>query len=139
MRLSLFWKISIPILVLFGISSLLLTWYSTDATQEYAIQRLKDTLQADAQLFAAQLNSSGDQKDIQALVNRFSSELGNRVTVISANGTVLADSEADITRMDNHANRPEVQDALSTGIGTQVRYSNTLGMDLLYVDRKSVV
>jgi two-component system phosphate regulon sensor histidine kinase PhoR len=46
---------------------------------------------------------------------------------------VLADSEHDPTTMENHASRPEVRAALTTGRGSTIRHSSTLGVDMLYV------
>jgi two-component system, OmpR family, phosphate regulon sensor histidine kinase PhoR len=57
---------------------------------------------------------------------------GTRVTIIAANGQVLADSESDPTTMENHADRPEVREALSRGDGRSVRHSITVNRDLLY-------
>ena len=57
---------------------------------------------------------------------------GARVTVIAANGQVLADSESDISTMENHADRPEFRQALANGSGRSVRHSVTLKRDLLY-------
>ena len=58
---------------------------------------------------------------------------GARVTLIGVDGTVLADSEENPAKMDNHAGRPEIRDALEHGSGRAVRYSATLGHDLLYL------
>ena len=57
---------------------------------------------------------------------------GVRITVITANGKVLADSEADARTMENHADRPEIRDALARGDGRSLRRSVTLQRDLLY-------
>ena len=57
---------------------------------------------------------------------------GARVTVIAANGQVLADSESDISTMENHADRPEFREALANGNGRSARRSVTLRRDLLY-------
>ncbi len=56
-----------------------------------------------------------------------------RVTVIDSSGTVLADSEADPTRMENHSNRPEFIEALQGTTAFSRRFSSTVGMDFLYV------
>jgi two-component system phosphate regulon sensor histidine kinase PhoR len=71
--------------------------------------------------------------ELQALVLRYSSQVGARVTLIGPDGTVLADSEADVPRMENHAGRPEVIAARAQGIGSSVRHSATTGIDNLYV------
>src|SRR5262249_50806481 len=57
---------------------------------------------------------------------------GVRVTVITEQGLVLADSQSDPQSMENHADRPEVLDALATGSGHSSRHSATLNRDLLY-------
>ncbi len=55
-----------------------------------------------------------------------------RMTLIAADGTVLYDSHADAFTMDNHAERPEVAEAVSTGQGESGRYSETLGEETRY-------
>jgi two-component system, OmpR family, phosphate regulon sensor histidine kinase PhoR len=58
-----------------------------------------------------------------------------RVTLISADGNVLADSEEAAAAMENHRNRPEVAEAMSSGTGRSIRHSETIGYDLLYIAR----
>ena len=60
------------------------------------------------------------------------SRSGARVTVIAADGRVLADSAHDIETMENHANRPEFRQAMAAGAGQSVRHSHTLDRDLVY-------
>ena len=50
----------------------------------------------------------------------------NRLTLIDADGTVLFDSDADPAQMENHADRPEVIQAVAEGTGESSRYSETL-------------
>ena len=35
--------------------------------------------------------------------------------------------------MDNHLNRPEIQEALQNSIGNSVRFSQTMGFDMMYI------
>ncbi len=58
---------------------------------------------------------------------------GARATVIDASGKVLADSEADPSTMENHAQRPEFAAALSGRESSNERRSATLGIPFLYV------
>lgn len=51
---------------------------------------------------------------------------GNRVTWIDAGGNVLFDSVRDASALDNHGTREEVREAVETGSGISVRYSETL-------------
>lgn len=63
--------------------------------------------------------------------NRFS-DSGKRVTLIDPSGEVIADTEADAGKMDNHSDREEVKEALKDGSGTNVRYSKTLTEKTVY-------
>lgn len=67
--------------------------------------------------------------------NRFS-DSDKRVTLIDSNGEVIADTEADPGKMDNHSDREEVKEALKDGSGTKVRYSKTLTEKTVYYARK---
>src|SRR5260221_295429 len=55
-----------------------------------------------------------------------------RVTVIAADGRVLADSQSDTRTMENHLDRPEVREALARGEGTSARRGVTVGRDLVH-------
>jgi two-component system phosphate regulon sensor histidine kinase PhoR len=55
-----------------------------------------------------------------------------RLTVISADGRVLCDTEADASGMVNHLSRPEVAAALATGAGLDRRESATVHRPMLY-------
>src|ERR1019366_7901526 len=59
---------------------------------------------------------------------------GARVTIIAADGRVLAESQHDPETMENHAGRPEIREALAppAGEGRAVRHSATLDRDLVY-------
>ncbi len=58
---------------------------------------------------------------------------GARLTVVAPDGRVLADSDADPARMENHRHRPELIEALNGRTGWSLRHSHTIGQDLLYV------
>ena len=60
------------------------------------------------------------------------SSSGVRITVIAADGRVLADSESETSTMESHAERPEVMAALNSGEGSAMRQSVTVGTRLLY-------
>jgi two-component system, OmpR family, phosphate regulon sensor histidine kinase PhoR len=63
------------------------------------------------------------------------SQSGIRVTLVSSYGNVLADSDENPAKMENHGDRPEIRDALSGSSGYAVRYSATLRRDLVYFAR----
>jgi two-component system, OmpR family, phosphate regulon sensor histidine kinase PhoR len=57
---------------------------------------------------------------------------GARVTLIAADGQVLADSQSVTDTMENHGDRPEVQAALQKGEGRSIRTSVSIKRELLY-------
>jgi two-component system phosphate regulon sensor histidine kinase PhoR len=73
---------------------------------------------------------------LDLLVDRLGAAVNMRVTFIGKDGAVLGDSSIplpDIARMEDHASRPEVKQALESGVGMNIRYSATLNMDMMYV------
>jgi two-component system phosphate regulon sensor histidine kinase PhoR len=73
------------------------------------------------------------------LAKQLGAQTDVRVTIIALDGTVLGDSEADPATMDNHLNRPEVQEAISSGQGKSDRHSSTLRTDFTYVATRITV
>jgi diguanylate cyclase (GGDEF)-like protein len=63
-----------------------------------------------------------------------------RITYIDANGKVLGDSDISFDQLihvENHADRPEIQIALQSGVGASERLNNTLNDEVLYVAVRS--
>ncbi|WP_209344204.1 ATP-binding protein [Flavonifractor sp. AGMB03687] len=59
-----------------------------------------------------------------------------RLTIIDTDGTVLADTDADASTLEDHNSRPEVAQAEATGWGEAVRQSDTMGTSMLYVAKR---
>lgn len=108
----------------------------------YARIYLDDILLAEAQhqalreakLTAALLESNSKQETLPDVIRNLSSP-DVRISLIQANGQMLADSSLDsaaLTTLDNHADRPEIQDALRLGTGLSTRHSNTLQSSAIY-------
>ena len=55
-----------------------------------------------------------------------------RITWIDSDGTVLFDNQADASKMENHADRVEVQEAMQKESGSSIRYSSTLSEKTMY-------
>ncbi|WP_196221422.1 sensor domain-containing diguanylate cyclase [Sansalvadorimonas verongulae] len=80
-----------------------------------------------------------DHFDLDILATDIGSSSGVRITIIDSQGTVLGDSKVpkhNLKQLENHIDRPEVREALSSGKGLSQRFSNTLGYDLLYFAQK---
>lgn len=78
------------------------------------------------------------QEEIQALCHDLGAQISTRITIILPSGKVLADSEENPNTMDNHGDRPEIRQAIKEGIGKSIRYSYTLGQNMMYVAITSV-
>lgn len=56
----------------------------------------------------------------------------SRITLIDQDGSVLYDSQAEASSMENHKDREEVKEAVETGKGKAVRMSETLSEKTIY-------
>jgi two-component system phosphate regulon sensor histidine kinase PhoR len=99
------------------------------------MDELRSELISEARLLsdASQPYFGGQEAELDALADRLGEQIDTRITIIALNGTVLGDSERDPATMENHADRPEVIQALSEGVGISTRHSDTLGYDMMYV------
>jgi two-component system phosphate regulon sensor histidine kinase PhoR len=73
---------------------------------------------------------------VDAAADRAGDASGARVTLIAADGTVVGDSNVErgrLASLANHADRPEVRQALAGGVGRSTRRSETVGRRLLYL------
>jgi two-component system OmpR family sensor kinase/two-component system phosphate regulon sensor histidine kinase PhoR len=60
-----------------------------------------------------------------------------RITLIDLNGKVLYDSQVkDVIPLENHLTRPEIQESIQQGFGTNIRYSRTTRIKYYYYARK---
>jgi two-component system phosphate regulon sensor histidine kinase PhoR len=71
--------------------------------------------------------------DLDSLTDDYAEMLDARVTFIGTDGIVLGESHEDRTQMDNHLYRSEVQGALNKEYGSSIRYSKTMGYEMMYV------
>lgn len=72
----------------------------------------------------------GDDTDVMRLTAFDSGDV--RVTLVGTDGTVLYDNQNSVASMPNHADRPEIAEALSDGTGSAERDSETSGYVSVY-------
>ena len=63
-------------------------------------------------------------------------DIDARITLIGADGNVLYDSHTDSQSMENHLEREEIRQALTSGTGYAVRYSDTLAEQFIYAAQR---
>ena len=75
-------------------------------------------------------------ENLQEYIKKVSQATGLRVTIISEDGSVLAESQSDVSNMDNHSSRYEISKASKDSFAHDIRESKTLNTDFLYVAKK---
>ncbi len=101
-------------------------------------QRAMDRIETEAGYVARALEWLEPANDLATFATRTAGALGVRVTLVAADGRVLADSSVDdrrITSLDNHLERPEIQAARLAGSGRAIRDSDTTGVRSFYAVR----
>jgi two-component system phosphate regulon sensor histidine kinase PhoR len=133
---SIQWRITIPFVLIVLVSMGALGFYLVDFVRGSQINDLRSQLESEARL-VAQASLPGflapDRNELDTLAKTAGGQINTRVTIIARDGTVLGDSEHDPKTMENHATRPEVIQALASGVGASTRYSTTLEQQMLYV------
>lgn len=71
--------------------------------------------------------------NIKKFVNSIHSVSDRRITIIDKNGTVIAETNFDKNRMENHLHRIEIMQAKTDLYGSSIRLSATLHQRFLYV------
>ncbi|MDO5300650.1 MAG: ATP-binding protein [Clostridia bacterium] len=89
-------------------------------------KRVIEDLSVNARVFSALIEKEGEERVLSALDD------GLRVTLVHADGAVYFDSAANPAEMGNHANRPEIRQALEEGEGRYVRTSETVDRSTFY-------
>ena len=77
--------------------------------------------------------AKSDLENFQRVIATITSQIDTRITLIEKQGQVLADSQTDPQQLDNHGDRPELIAALKNGHGKKKRFSDSLGIEMLYI------
>ena len=129
-------------LAAFGIATvslLLAAVLSWRSLERQLLERIERELVAETRLVAELVSGRGPDvslTELDAQADALAAELGARVTLVAADGRVLADSAEDgasLAAMENHGNRVEIVSARRSGLGISRRFSTTVGTNLLYV------
>ena len=104
-------------------TTLLLSWVNYEMFKG----RVMDDLEAYGRMFAVEMNG---EAETQSALHSLEEDI--RVTLVHADGTVYYDNFADPNAMDNHADRPEIRQALENGSGSDIRDSSTVDQNAFY-------
>jgi two-component system phosphate regulon sensor histidine kinase PhoR len=118
-------------LIIIAVTVIVVSLYAGNLTRRIAYRQTVKTLREAASIIMSTLFA----EDVEDL-DTFSSQVGTdsiRITFIGKDGTVAGDSQADISTLDNHADRVEIQGALKGQEGLSNRYSSSLKQDMVYM------
>lgn len=137
MSLHLRWRIALPYILLILLVMTMTAVYLAYSFQQQSLEQLGEKIAVETSLLANQLSSYDGQfeisnEELDDFAKNWAEILDARITIIAPDGVVIGESQADRFSMDNHIDRPEVQEALSEGFGRRIRYSRTEGMEFMY-------
>ncbi|MCK6448561.1 MAG: cell wall metabolism sensor histidine kinase WalK [Planctomycetes bacterium] len=131
LRSSFFWKLYGGFLALILVTAGIAAWRIDDQVERDMTQALDD-----ATVFLEELArpafETGATPEWQARITTLGRAVGARLTVIGLDGVVLADSDEEPERMENHGARAEVASARESGAGSDERRSATTGARTRY-------
>ncbi len=131
LRLATFW----PALVAVAVASAFLWALLPGLFEASAARQLEETLAILTPLTTAEVEAARTPAELEAWARNVCGGSALRLTLIAADGKVLADSARtpeEVLRMENHAGRPEVVEARAGGQGSSVRQSATTGRTYVY-------
>ena len=133
---SLRWRFAIAYAVLvFGSLSVLgflLVLLVRDKHMDDVEERLAHEAGLVAESTAGLFDGEADPAEIRAAADRLGGVVEARVTLISKDGAVLADSWQHPVTLQDQSTRPEVRDALAEGLGRSTRHGATVDREMLY-------
>jgi len=128
LALRLFLKLLCAVLLVLALALISVNFLSSKLAERTYTETLRRDLFEKARLIASLHPNPGD------IAVRTAARLGSsRITIVDADGRVLADSDANPEKMGNHRGRPEIAAALAGRDGSSVRFSPTLKVRFLYV------
>ncbi|MFN7250682.1 MAG: two-component system histidine kinase PnpS [Anaerobacillus sp.] len=101
--------------------------------KEFYFEQLSERVSKEAKIVAISVLETGLQHpELSVIVAGMGEQLAARVTVITATGEVIAETNGDPTLMENHLSRPEIIEVREQGEGRAIRFSDTVAADLLF-------
>lgn len=130
-------RIFINFFVVFAIFTLAVLVYQYDREKSYRTNQLENRLDNISEVAHRYIEhnkvfESGDFRSLDTLKSLLPID-STRLTIVSMDGRVLYDSfVADVQLVENHLQRPEVQEAIKTGKGSSSRLSATTNQKFYY-------
>ncbi|HPO14606.1 MAG TPA: ATP-binding protein [Candidatus Hydrogenedentes bacterium] len=131
----LIWQIFSSYFLIIVLAVLIITGYTSRSIQQFFHAQIIADLQVRARVTGDRVLEKliVNSPDLQPLCRELGPEINARITVVLPSGVVAADSEEDPTQMENHGDRPEIQQAIQDRAGSAVRFSHTMNKNMMYV------
>ena len=126
--------ISIFLAILITLSLIIYFW-----TKNLYLDQIEKNLIQNIDTLAIVLKDTQDIHNITNIVEELHAKLKLRITIIAEDGEVIAESDKDVSKVKNHANRVEIIQARNVGLGKDTRLSDTVKKDLIYVAKKTII
>lgn len=136
MKRRLLWQIYPALLAIMALGLFAISWNVKNLIRTSHQNEKKLFLERVALLSVPSFEPGLEHKDlmhIQELCSDMGSAAQIRYTVIDPQGKVLGDSKELPEKMVNHFDRPEFQQALTGEVGSDIRPSETLEQEMMYV------
>ncbi len=133
-RSRMFWQLfgTYGVLIVFAVG--LLGFVVGSQAERNELAEIEERLRAWA-LLLQEVSRGRDVEGDHQLLERLahlSRDMTARITFITKDGRVVAESSRDPAELENHANRPEVMQAKREGFGKAIRHSTTVNQDMMY-------
>jgi len=140
LRINIHNRITLVFIIISAVILFSVFIYLSNNLQVYTYNRIKANLTKQIELCKSYIADTSTNNaisyDLDSVADKIGKALDLRATIIGLNGIVYGDSELsgnDLLNVENHIYRPEVQQALKSGIGESRRFSTTIKKEFLYL------
>ena len=137
MRNSLRWRVIISFIGLLILAMGGLSIFLSAFVPDTYLEHYTNNLIGEARILANQATPLIDQEikisELKDLVNLYANQLNLRITILLPNGVVISESNSSAREIENYLKLTEVAAALEGMDGSEIRFNQSIGSDMLYV------
>ena len=129
------WQLFPSFVIVIVLAVTAVTLFITFSMKKFYFAEVSGELQARTQLIKDRFGAPAflaNSPAVDSLCKYLGAVSSTRITIILPSGEVIGDTDEDPAKMENHQNRPEIQQALAGEIGSARRYSHTRHEMMLY-------
>ena len=104
---KIFTKLVLGYICVIALLSWLILFFSFNTIREYYVRYLTDALKNYNCLLQNSVKAEAENPALDSIVKHLGKDVNVRFTVIDYSGKVIADSKYEVSKLENHAGRPE--------------------------------